>query len=241
MLARSVRHSTFESRTARLKLQIRGKPYRGPKLGRGLRMDYRRNVHNGSYVAVMANGKGGYETDAVCQADDYDDADPARGIYDFFGACDLVKQRARAPGDDGDGAGGLAPITWSGALKDYGEDLKARGAGTYNAEHPRAHLSATLLARPVQALTAAELKKWRNSLNGKIAPATINRLLNSVCAAFELAARHDKRIANHDAWAVGLERLPDAERARNVVISDDKVRALRRRCLLPRCRARPLH
>ncbi len=81
-----------------------------------------------------------------------------------------------------------------------------------------------LLAKPVALLTAAELKKWRDGLLGTMAPSTINRLCRCVCAALELAAQHDKRIQNGEAWEIGLAGLPDAQEARNVIISDDKVR-----------------
>lgn len=113
-----------------------------------------------------------------------------------------------------------------GALSDYKTDLKARNAGLYNAKHPRVHLTAALLAKPVQLLESKELRKWRDGLLDKIAPATINRLCNSLCAALELAAQHDKRIKNRDAWEVGLEGLPGAQEARsNAIIPDDKVTA----------------
>jgi integrase len=57
-----------------------------------------------------------------------------------------------------------------------------------------------------------------------MAPATINRLCRCVCAALEQAAQHDNRIQNRDAWEIGLALLPDAQEARNIIISDDKVR-----------------
>jgi integrase len=81
-----------------------------------------------------------------------------------------------------------------------------------------------LLAKPVALLTAHELKKWRDSLLGKIAPATANRVCRCLCAALELARHHDERIQNRQAWEVGLAGLPDAQEVRNVIIPDDKVR-----------------
>ena len=57
-----------------------------------------------------------------------------------------------------------------------------------------------------------------------MAPATINRLGRCLCAALELAAQHDKRIQNREAWEIGLANLPNAQQARNVILSDDKVR-----------------
>ena len=111
-----------------------------------------------------------------------------------------------------------------GALNDYRRDLEARGANPYNADWPRAHLSSVLLAKPVALLTATELKKWRDGLLGEMAPATINRLGRCLCAALELATKHDERIQNRQAWEIGLADLPDAQEARNVIIPDDKVR-----------------
>src|SRR4051812_17610847 len=57
-----------------------------------------------------------------------------------------------------------------------------------------------------------------------MAPATINRLCRCVSAALVLAAQHDQRIKNRDAWAIGLACLPDAQEARNVILSDEEVR-----------------
>jgi hypothetical protein len=73
-------------------------------------------------------------------------------------------------------------------------------------------------------LTAAELKKWRVGLLGTMAPSTINRLCACLCAALEQAAQHDKRIQNREAWEIGLAAPPNAQEARNVILSDDKVR-----------------
>ena len=113
-----------------------------------------------------------------------------------------------------------------GALKAYKSDLEAREANPYNAEWPRLHLASVLLSKPVAMLTATELKKWRDGLLGTMAPSTINRLCGCLCAALEQAAQHDKRIQNRDAWETGLAGLPNAQEARNVIISDDKVREL---------------
>jgi integrase len=83
-----------------------------------------------------------------------------------------------------------------------------------------------LLSKPAALLTATELKKWRDSLLGTMAPSTINRLCRCLCAALEQAAQHDKRVQNQEAWQIGLAGLPNAQEVRNVIISDDKVREL---------------
>jgi integrase len=180
---------------------------------------YRRNKTNGSWVLKASDGHGAYWTKGFALADDFEDSD-GKAVLTFYEAQDAAKRLARGE----DGSADTAPITVDGALKDYKRDLEARNANPYNAESPRVHLTSVLLAKPVQLLTATELKKWRDSLLGKIAPATINRVSRCLFAALELARQHDERIQNRQAWEVGLAGLPDAQEARNVVLSDDKVR-----------------
>ena len=124
-----------------------------------------------------------------------------------------------------DGSADSAPITVDGALTAYKTDLISRNANPYNADWPRVHLTSALLSKPVALLAATELKQWRDGLLGTMAPSTINRLIACLSAALEQAAQHDKRIRNRDAWETGLADLPNAQAARNVILSDDTVRA----------------
>ena len=218
-MARKVRHSSLETRTARLKLAVRRKPYSGPSLARGVALLYRRNKGNGAWVLKASDGHGAYWTKAIAEADDHDESN-TKTILNFFEAQDQAKKLARGE----DGSTGNAPITVDGALKDYRRDLEARGANPYNADWPRLHLSSVLLSKPVALLAATELKKWRDGMLGAMAPATINRLGRCLCAALELATQYDERIQNRQAWEIGLANLPDAQEARNVIIPDDKVR-----------------
>ncbi|MBR0694283.1 site-specific integrase [Bradyrhizobium lablabi] len=218
-MARKVSFSALESRSARLRLKIRRRPYSGPSLARGISLMYRRNKTNGSWVLKSSDGHGAYWTKGFALADDFEDAD-GKNILTFYAAQDAAKRLARGE----DGSADTAPVTVDGALKDYRRDLEARNANPYNAEPPRVHLTKVLLAKPVALLTATELKKWRDSLLGKIKPATINRVCRCLFAALELARQHDERIKNRQAWEIGLAALPDAQEARNVIIPDDKVR-----------------
>jgi integrase len=218
-MARKVSFSALESRSARLRLKIRRRPYPGPTLARGIALMYRRNKTNGTWVLKASDGHGAYWTKAIALADDFEDAD-AKNVLTFYQAQDQAKKLARGE----DGSADSAPITVDSALKDYRRDLEARSANPYNAEHPRLHLTSVLLAKPVALLTATELKKWREGLLGTMKPSTINRLGRCLCAALALAAQHDQRIKNRDAWEIGLADLPDAQEARNVIIPDDKVR-----------------
>src|SRR3954452_24734978 len=215
-MARKISFSALESRSARLRLKIRRRPYSGPSLARGISLMYRRNKTNGTWVLKASSGHGAYWTKAFALADDFEDADETN-VLTFYQAQDQAKKLAR--GDDGGTDG--APITIDGALKAYRHDLKARQANPYNADWPRLHLTSALLSKPVALLTSAELKKWRDGLLGTMAPSTINRLCRCLGAAMELARQHDERIQNRNAWETGLAGLPDAQEVRNVVISDD--------------------
>ena len=217
-MARKVSFSALESRSARLRLKIRRRPYNGPSLARGIALMYRRNKSSGSWILKASDGHGAYWTKGFALADDFEDAD-AKNVLTFYQAQDAAKMLARGE----DGSTGTAPITVDAALNDYRRDLISRNANPYNADIRACTSPVCCWRSRWQLLTANELKSWRDGLLGTMAPATINRLCRCLCAALELAAQHDERIKNRDAWEVGLSGLPDAQEARNVVISDDKV------------------
>jgi integrase len=220
-MARKVRNSLLESRSARLKLAVRRKPYTGSSLGRGMALLYRRNKTNGSWVAKVSDGHGSYWTKAFAEADDFDASD-GKTILDFYQAQDVAKSLARRePGEVSDDS---RPATIGEALDVYERDLTARGGSVYNARLPRLHLTSVLLSKPVQLLDAKELNVWRNSLLAKgLEPASVVRYCKSLRAALNLAASHDARIRNKAAWQTGLEALPDATVARNVILDDKTV------------------
>jgi integrase len=218
-MARKIRFSALETRSARLKLAVRRRPYSGPSLARGISLMYRRNRTNGSWVLKASDGSNGYWTKAFSLADDFEDSD-SKNVLSFYEAQDIAKQLARGT----DGSTDNAPITVDGALSAYKRDLEARGSNPYNADWPRLHLTGSLLCKPVQLLNSKELNTWRDSLLAKIAASTINRLCGCLCAALEQAALHDDRITNRQAWEKGLAGLPGAQMSRNVILTDDKVR-----------------
>jgi hypothetical protein len=129
-MARKVRNSLLESRTARLRLDVRRKPYSGSSLGRGIALLYRRNRTNGTWVLKASDGHGAYWTKAFAEADDFDASD-GKNILDFYQAQDVAKQLARRqPGEVSDDS---RPATVAEALDAYERDLKARGGSVYNA------------------------------------------------------------------------------------------------------------
>jgi len=216
------RASRLETPTARRKLTVRKKPYY-VRLSPGIHLGYRRNVAAGTWTVRVAES-GAEWIKKIALADDLEAASPPH-VLSYWQALDTARALARRqPGEAVDES---RPLTVSEALTLYEKDLVARGSSPYNAEHPRIHLPGVLLNKPVALLGATELRKWRDSLLAKgLAPGTVNRTKTGLRAALELAAAHDPRIANQRAWKVGLAALPDAHRARNVILTDDEVRRI---------------
>uniref|UniRef100_A0A973VZW3 Site-specific integrase n=2 Tax=Bradyrhizobium septentrionale TaxID=1404411 RepID=A0A973VZW3_9BRAD len=222
-MARKAKDCKLESRTARLtKLAIRFKTYTGPTLARGIQLLYRRNKTNGTWVVKAADGHGSYWTKGFAFADDLEDAD-GKTILTFYQACDRAKELAR--GGDEAVTSDAAPITVDGALAAYERDLEKRGGSKYNATYPRKHLTSVLLSKPVALVAKNELSTWHDGLRTKLVDGSVNRLCKGLLAAVKLAAKHDRRIKNLEAWQDGLEALPDAHVARNFPLDDAQVRA----------------
>ena len=120
------------------------------------------------------------------------------------------------------------PATIDEALTAYEADLTTRRANPYNARNVRFHLPAHLLAQPLPQVTAKQLRHWRDGLIAEgMLPATVNRVLKSAHAAFNLAAKLDKRVAaNAQAWKIGLEALRGTVTARDAVLTDAQVLAV---------------
>ena len=115
-MARKVRHSRLESRTARLKLTIKPKPHTGPALADGVTLLYRRRSQkNGTWVLKAAVGDGQdrtYWTKRIGEADDYGEADGEK-VLSFYQAQDKAKELTR--GGDAEAASSGAPVTVDGA------------------------------------------------------------------------------------------------------------------------------
>ena len=221
-MARRPRAARLETRTARLKLPVRKKPYDFTSIAPRIRLGYRRCKGAGTWVVKVADGHGGHWTKGFAIADDHEDAD-GEHVLSWWQAQDKARKLAR--GQDKDGG---RPGTVAEALDDYERDLVARGAGAANVRRVRTLLAkSALLAKPVALLAVRELKALRDGLIAKGAkPASVNRDLKGFKAALNLAAAHDPRITNSAAWRTGLAALPDAHNARNVILTDEQVRAL---------------
>jgi integrase len=216
-MARSKRSAALETRTARLKLPVRRKPY-FVTISPGIALGYRRNKSAGVWVVRAADGRGGNWTKRIAIADDHEEAD-ASAVLTFWQAQDRARELAR------ERAGGRArPVTVAEALAAYESDLLARGSDIANVARVRHRLPPSLASKTVALLGARELRLWRDGLvkDKGLKPASADRTGRVLKAALSLAASDDPRITGA-AWRTGLKRLPAAETARNVIIPDELV------------------
>ena len=154
-MARKVRNSLLESRSSRLKLAVRRKPYSGSSLGSRHGAVLSAQQDQRLLGRKVSDGHGQYWTKAFAEADDFDASD-GKNILDFYEAQAVAKALARRqPGEVGDDS---RPATVAEALDAYEADLKARGGSVYNAAAPRGHLSPSAQSKPVQLLDAKELR-----------------------------------------------------------------------------------
>jgi len=227
-MARKVRNATIDSRNARLKLAISGKPH-FIALEEGLHLGYRKGKHSRKWVARIYVGGHDYRVETLDGiADDHDDAD-GHAVLSFSQAQEKARKLYRAA--KGDNAR-VIPLTVSMALDEYRADLATRGGDVQNANRLRGHLSAEWLDRPVASLEVKELRRWRDSLRktptaatGKpLSAASTNRVGNDLRAMLNLAADNHGLIQRP--WKTGLKALTGAKRSNNVILPEPMVRAI---------------
>src|SRR4029450_4328151 len=215
-MARKIRDSKLESRSARLRLPIRKKPYTGPALARGIHLLYRRNRTNGTWVIKASNGHARYRTKGFAVPDDFEEPDGTH-VLTFHQAGDAGKALARGKADSADSK----PMTVADALARY--KIRSRGGRLGKARRVENHLTGTLAGKPVALLTVRDLQTWRNGLKEKMEPSSVNRTRTGLRAALELAATLDHRITNRHVFRLGLRGLPGSNKARRIVLPDADV------------------
>jgi hypothetical protein len=186
---------------------------------RRIRLGYRRNAGAGTWN-VNSTAGGADWIKRLGLADDLEPAD-GRHVLTYWQAIDAARKTARSTDEEA----GDRPLTVAEALDLYEADLRTRGGDPRNASQVRGHVPAALATRLVGALTATELKRWRNGLLAKgMTASSVNRTRTRLRAALNLVAAHDpERTANARAWKIGLAGLPDAHRARDVTITEAQV------------------
>jgi integrase len=161
-MARTVRDARLETRTARLKLAARGKPY-WKEIEVGCHVGYRRlRGKAGTWVARFYTGQQTYQTRRLAAADDYSDPDGI-AVLSYHQAQRAARQahveRAHTA------AGKRGPMTVADALEQYLKHLEDSGKPTDTARYRvNALIIPPLGAIEVQALTTEKLRNWHAEL-----------------------------------------------------------------------------
>jgi hypothetical protein len=219
-MARTIRNQKLDTPSARAKLKA-GRYW--ISIAPGCAFGYRKGIKGGVWAAKLVKGAMRLEK----KIGPTDDVLPADGRLAFSFA--EAQERARAwfvKAERGDAIEEGKPLMVAQALDQYEADLRTRGGDIGNVGRVRAHITASLASKLITDLTEKELKRWRDGLAEKLAPATVNRTMTVLKAALNLAADLDKRIADRRPWEIGLATLPGAEQSRNVILADDVVRRL---------------
>ncbi len=153
-MARSIYSEKLRSRTNRLKLPIRKKPFK-VLLAPGIFLCYRRNAGPGTWSVEAGWLK------RFALADDFENAN-GLSVMSYYQAAARALKLAR--GSEGDSE---RPVTVAEAIDAYETDLEARGGAKYNATSVRNHLSPAMSNKVVMLLTETELASWRNDSSPK--------------------------------------------------------------------------
>jgi integrase len=127
-MARTVRDAALVTRSARLRLSARTKPY-WRMLEQGLHLGYRRRATGGTWIARRRDENGVYHEEKLALADDVQDANQ-QNILDFSQAQRAARtwwtnQQRLAAGLPASNDG---PYTIKRAMADYLDDYRRRGA-----------------------------------------------------------------------------------------------------------------
>jgi integrase len=227
-MPRTLRDAKLDTREARLRLKVRGKPY-WRLIEPGLHVGYRRLAGRpGSWCLRRYVGAQQYVVEALgAVADDYGDADGATVLT-------FAQAQRRALEHKPKAAAGA--MTVKGALEQYLADLAHRGKPTQDTRYRvDALIVPALGAIPVEALTGDQVKAWhaalakspgRRTQRADAAEAqrrrcsSANRTLTILRAALNQAYR-DGRVATDVAWRrVKRFRNADAARVRYLSVTE---------------------
>jgi integrase len=222
-MAQSARDARLENRTARLRLSMGKRHFKG--MGDGLTLIYRRTGNGfGTWSAKLRVSNGRYGWKPLGTADDYQDANGV-DVLTFYQA----QAKARSVADEVKATGGILikPATVKEAAEHYMKWYRDNRKGVAMAESAiRAHILPTLGDKQVAELTTASLRTWlanvakaparlrtskrakkpnhrpapRTSTEKKARQSTANRIL-TVLKAILNKAYADSMVASNAAWS----------------------------------------
>lgn len=165
-MSRTVKEASLGSRTPRLRLRIRAKPY-WRALEQGLHLGYRRNPNGGAWLGRRRTEQGRYRETRLGVADDCQDAD-GELIFNFAQAQAACRQwwNEQQRLDQGLGARSRGPYTVAHACADYCEDYRRRGGKAMPTIRSAfdTHVLPNLGGIAVAKLTARRLQDWHRGL-----------------------------------------------------------------------------
>jgi integrase len=206
-MARTVRNSKLDSRSARSRLPV-SKTVHWVAIDRGKAVGYRKGAKGGVWIAKLVRSDGRKEI-ALGGADDVLDAN-GKTILTYSQA----QEKAHAwflQMEPGEWPSPTPVITVAEAVQRYISYLKAEAKTAKDAEQRlNKHVIPTLGGRPVAALTLTDLENWRNGLvrhneddpdAERRSKDTANRLLNYLKAALNRLMLDPKNgITDDRAW-----------------------------------------
>jgi integrase len=235
-MARRVKDRTIESREARRKLKVSGKPY-WRAIGQGLHVGYRKGKTGGAWVIRRYLGNQTYQVETIAEADDILDAN-GNEILDFWQAQEVARQVRQSPR--------RSNYTVRDAVNAYIERLEGRPSWYDTKRRLEAFVLPAFGDKPVTKLEADEIRKWHRAIAKTPArcrtkpgaaqayrrsdlgdpetmrkrQASANRCLGLLKAALNHAWR-DKHVESNDAWQrVELFRGVHIPRARYLLVAE---------------------
>jgi integrase len=232
-MPRKIRDAHLDTRTAREKLAIRGRPhYR--RIDANLAIGYRRlRGRSGTWVARIYTGNGDYAFEPIGTADDRSDADGVT-VFSFDQA--VTKARALHTERANQAAGIHAPLTVEAAMDAYVKHLDANGKHVDQLERIAAKYILPLLGQhEVGKLTSEMLTKWKAQIAAMPAKgkrpfdpvarkSSANGTLGKLKAALNLAF-NDGKVPSNQAWR-SIKKFQGVDRSRDRRLSVDEAQRL---------------
>ena len=232
-MARTIKDADLGTRTARERVEIRGRPH-WRRIEHDLAIGYRRlRGQSGTWTARHYAGDGGYEFDLIGTADDRSDAD---GITVFSFDQAVAKARQLHTERAKQGAGIHAPLTVEAAMAAYVMSLDHNGKNSNQIERTAAKYILPLIGQEeVGKLTNETLTAWKAKIavipakgkrehDPRARKSSANQTIMMLKAALNLAYR-DGKVPSNQAW-MSLKKFKGVDRARNRFLSVDEAKRL---------------
>src|SRR5262249_26933318 len=223
-MARRVRDKGLESRSARAKLKVSGKPYY-KAIGEGLHLGYRKGATVGKWVARVYVGDQKYAVETIATADDYEEADGQR-VLTFWQAQDRARELAGRKVYSG-------PYRVRDAVEAYLNYLGDRTTAYDGRFRFEKHVFPALGDTPLGELTADQIRDWHRALSRSLPlkrsgtreidfsdpeqarkrQASANRVLSILKAALTRAFK-DGKVDSDIAWR-RVDSFENVARSRN--------------------------